>query len=66
MGSFTIQDLSFTYPERDKPALSHVSMTIADGDFVVLCGRSGCGKSTLLRHLKTVLTPHGQREGAKD
>ena len=34
MGSFTIQDLSFTYPERDKPALSHVSMTIADGDFV--------------------------------
>ena len=38
MGSFTIQDLSFTYPERDKPALSHVSMTIADGDFVVLCG----------------------------
>lgn len=64
MGSFTIQDLSFTYPERDKPALSHVSMTIADGDFVVLCGRSGCGKSTLLRHLKTVLTPHGQREGA--
>jgi multiple sugar transport system ATP-binding protein len=30
-------------------ALDHVSLTAAEGEFVVLLGPSGCGKSTLLR-----------------
>jgi len=30
-------------------AVDHVSMEIADGEFVVLVGPSGCGKTTLLR-----------------
>ena len=63
MALFTIKDLSFWYPEQKKPALDNVSLTIRQGEFVVLCGKSGCGKSTLLRHLKTDLTPHGQRTG---
>ncbi|MEF9864793.1 MAG: ATP-binding cassette domain-containing protein, partial [Christensenellaceae bacterium] len=32
-------------------------------EFLVICGKSGCGKSTLLKHLKTVLTPFGKRQG---
>src|ERR1700687_2855776 len=33
------------------PVIHGVSVTIADGEFVVLVGPSGCGKSTLLRML---------------
>jgi multiple sugar transport system ATP-binding protein len=30
-------------------AVDHVSLEVADGEFVILVGPSGCGKSTLLR-----------------
>jgi multiple sugar transport system ATP-binding protein len=33
----------------DVVAVDHVSMEVADGEFMVLVGPSGCGKSTLLR-----------------
>src|SRR5690348_3185421 len=33
----------------DVVAVDHISMEIADGEFMVLVGPSGCGKSTLLR-----------------
>ena len=64
MARFHIQNLTFSYPEAPSPALSDVNLTIAPGEYVLLCGASGSGKTTLLRHLKTVLTPHGTRSGA--
>ena len=63
METFTIEHLTFFYPDTKKPALSDLSLTVKQGEFVTLCGKSGCGKSTLLRHLKSVLTPHGARSG---
>ena len=63
MQTFTISDLSFTYPAASAPALEHVSVSIEAGSFTVLCGKSGCGKSTLLRQLKPILQPHGVRSG---
>ena len=60
----SIRNLTFTYPEQDTPVLHDVSLVLHPGDFAVLAGPSGSGKSTLLRQLKTVLAPHGIREGA--
>ncbi|MBQ8236667.1 MAG: ATP-binding cassette domain-containing protein [Oscillospiraceae bacterium] len=63
MELFKIQNLTFTYPEQEMAVLRDVSMTLRQGDFAVLAGPSGCGKSTMLRQLKTVLAPHGKKEG---
>ena len=63
MANLTLQDLSFTYPGASAPALEHISLSISQGEYILLCGRSGCGKTTLLRHLKTVLAPHGTCSG---
>ena len=64
MAHFEIQDLTFSYASaKGKHSLEHVSLSIAQGEFLVLCGASGSGKSTLLRHLKTVLTPSGKATG---
>lgn len=58
-----VQNLIFTYPEREQPALRDVTLTVKAGEFVVLCGPSGCGKTTLLRQLKPTLAPHGRLSG---
>ena len=63
MERFKIQNLTFTYPEQEMPVLRDVSINLNSGDFAVLAGPSGCGKSTMLRQLKTVLAPHGKKEG---
>ncbi len=63
MAVFTIESLSFSYPERRERAVDEFSLRVESGEFLVVCGPSGCGKSTLLRQLKTALAPHGSRKG---
>lgn len=63
MESYRIEDLSFTYPNRDKKALEKINFSVNMGEFVCICGKSGCGKTTLLRLLKSQLTPHGIQNG---
>ena len=63
MDTYRIDNLTFTYPGRETPALLEVSLNIERGQFVTLCGPSGCGKTTLLRQLKPSTAPHGARDG---
>ncbi len=63
MESFSVKDLSFKYPNREKNALEKIDFCINSGEFVCIMGKSGCGKTTLLRLLKTVLAPHGEKTG---
>ncbi len=63
MAQFEIKNLSFTYPGSTQKVLDDISLSIEAGQYVTLCGRSGSGKTTLLQHLKTVLAPHGTKEG---
>jgi multiple sugar transport system ATP-binding protein len=39
------------FPGSERPAVDHLDLEIADGEFLVLVGPSGCGKSTSLRML---------------
>ncbi|MFA0414847.1 lipid A ABC transporter ATP-binding protein/permease MsbA [Vibrio renipiscarius] len=46
-GDVAVKDVTFTYADKEKPALSNVSFTIPQGKTVALVGRSGSGKSTI-------------------
>jgi len=64
MAHFQIKDLTFSYPTaKAKKSLDGVSLSIEKGEYIVLCGKSGSGKTTLLRQLKSVLAPHGKKQG---
>ena len=53
----TIEDLSFTYPKQNHPALRNLSGAIDPGQWIVLMGREGAGKSTLCFALNGLI-PH--------
>ena len=50
-----VRDLVHRY--GDDRALDGVSLTVDDGEFVVLAGANGSGKTTLVRHFNGLLTP---------
>jgi biotin transport system ATP-binding protein len=46
-----------THRYGDSVAVDAVSLTIPDGEFLVLAGANGSGKTTLVRHCNGLLTP---------
>lgn len=52
-----INNVSYTYPECEGPALSNIHLSINKGEMIVLCGQSGSGKSTLIQCLNGII-PH--------
>ncbi|GFI04489.1 MAG: ABC transporter ATP-binding protein [Lachnospiraceae bacterium] len=50
-----IQDCSVAYGENE--VLSHVSLVVKKGEFLVIIGPSGCGKTTLLKMINGLVIP---------
>jgi ATP-binding cassette subfamily B protein len=50
-------NVSFTYPQRDYPAVKNVSVNIAQGETIAIVGENGAGKSTLVRLLTGIYRP---------
>jgi len=46
-GRLEVRNLTFQYPDTDKPVLHDISFVAEPGQMVALVGRSGSGKSTL-------------------
>jgi ATP-binding cassette subfamily B protein len=57
----TAEELSFTYPESDRPALDRVSLEIGAGEVIALVGENGSGKTTLAKLLAGLYWPESGR-----
>ncbi|HEV3282702.1 MAG TPA: heme ABC exporter ATP-binding protein CcmA [Solirubrobacteraceae bacterium] len=57
MPAVEVERLARRYGERE--ALSEVSLSLQEGQTLVVFGPNGAGKTTLLRVLATLLRPHG-------
>lgn len=59
-GSIAVRDLTFTYPDGESPALSHISVTLQSGKTLGILGHTGSGKTTLCNLLlKLYNSPRG-------
>ena len=61
MGLFQVENLTYYFPEKEKPSLQEINLKIEEGDFVFLTGQSGCGKSSLLRPCRPAARFYGGR-----
>ena len=55
-----VENVTFTYPDADRPALNDVSLEIGAGEVVALVGENGSGKTTLAKVVAGLYSPdHG-------
>lgn len=65
MGIVKTEEVVYEYIRRDEEgnvegittAVDHVSLDIAQGQFIAILGHNGSGKSTLAKHINAILTP---------
>ncbi|MDO5380908.1 MAG: ABC transporter ATP-binding protein [Acidaminococcaceae bacterium] len=53
----SVEELSFAYPEIEKPVLSNINFSIPKGKFVGIVGPSGAGKTTFVDIMLGLLQP---------
>lgn len=56
-GRIEIKQLTFHYPDKKRPALKDLTVTVAPGQTLGIIGRTGSGKSTLVSLLARVFNP---------
>ena len=56
-----LDNVSFTYPGSDRPALADVSITLRPGERIALVGENGAGKTTLAKILMGLYEPTSGR-----
>lgn len=56
-GDIRFENVTFTYPESQIPALDHVSLTIARGSSAAIVGLCGSGKTTTISMLERLYSP---------
>ncbi len=56
-----VERLDYTYPDTETAALSDVSLTISQGEYIALLGHNGSGKSTLARIIGGLTRPTSGR-----
>ncbi len=59
LGEIRLDNVTFTYPGEQTPALENRSLSIPKGSYVALTGPSGCGKSTTLKLLLALYPMEG-------
>lgn len=59
VGQVLLDGVTYSYPERDAPALDGVSMALPMGSVTAVVGENGSGKSTLMKVLAGLLLPQG-------
>lgn len=60
-GNIIIENMTFTYPETEKPVLEDVSLRISKGSSVGIVGVTGAGKTTLVDLVLGLLKPEKGR-----
>lgn len=60
-GDIFFENVTFTYPEGESPALSDVSFNVKRGSSVAVVGLCGSGKTTAVSLLEKFYTPDGGR-----
>ncbi len=55
--TIAFENVSFTYPDAEKPALQNVSFALKPGDKLALIGINGAGKTTLVKLLCRLYDP---------
>ena len=55
------EDVCFTYPDSERPAIEHVTLHLSPGASLALVGENGSGKTTLIKLLTRLYLPTSGR-----
>jgi osmoprotectant transport system ATP-binding protein len=56
-----LDSVTKVFPGSDTPAVTELSLTVEEGEFVTLVGPSGCGKTTTLKMINRIVEPTSGR-----
>jgi len=55
------ENVSFTYPDTQQPALENINLHVRPGESLALVGQNGAGKTTIIKLLTRLYTPASGR-----